>query len=308
MAGWSKLTDGSALDCFRTLEEIHKHGVSIKCGEIDNNFVNLFNQIVSRVLKEICDSNIFRPFPPMLGDGESIDLLRLYLSVREKGGYESVTKNRKWDLVANEIGCDPNTSASLKVVYVKYLELLDEWFCKNYKDKNIVNENDAEMKVVDSQNMFTDIEMKGYDEFIDTGLRRVSDVKDLQSCVGSVEGIDVKNDVVIESGLDNKEENEASRKRKRERYLPLLDWVKRVSKDPCDPAIGPCPDRAKWKHYGSDHVWKQVLSAREALLENANLDSKAKFIWKVFSVNLILYCFNTIYMNLLFLVIGFYFT
>ncbi|KAK1418675.1 hypothetical protein QVD17_27821 [Tagetes erecta] len=281
MAGWSKVADGSALDCFRTLEEIHNYGVSLKCGEIDNKFGKVFNQIVSRFLKEFCNNNCFRPFPPMLGDGKPINLLKLYLCVREKGGYESVSSNGIWDLVAEEIGCDSNLSASLKVIYVKYLDLLDVWFCETCKGKDLVGESlcfdDVEMKVGDSGKFFSDVEMKDYKEFVERGL----DVKDSQSCVGTVGGgIDAKDGVVVESGLGSKEENESSRKRKRERYLPMLDWVKRVAKDPCDLAIGSLPERSKWKIFGGEYVWKQALSAREARLLKTNVDPKAKQKWQ----------------------------
>nr|XP_043629203.1 AT-rich interactive domain-containing protein 1 [Erigeron canadensis] len=250
MAGWLNVTDGPALDILTILEEIHKNG------DIHNKFGQVFDEMVSTFLKEICHVKCFRPFPPMLGDGKSVDLLRLYLCVRDKGGYQSVTENGIWDLVAKDIGCDSDASASLKVVYVKYLELLEVWFCK------VVKHKDTRMKVFDP---FSDAEMKDY-----------TDVKDLQSCVGSVDGSDAKDGVVIESG----EENELSRKRKRERYLPLLDWVKRVSKDPCDPAIGLLPERNKWKLYESEYVWKQALTAREALLLKPSLDPKARQIWK----------------------------
>lgn len=284
MAGWSKVADGSALDCFRTLEEIHSYGVSLKCGDIDNKFGKVFDQIVSRFLKEFCKNNCFRPFPPMLGDGKPINLLKLYLCVREKGGYESVSRDGIWDLVAEEIGFDSSLSASLKVIYVKYLDLLDVWFCETGRSKDLVGESlcfdDVEMKVGDSGKLFSDIEMEEYKEFVDRGL----DVKDSQSCVGSVEGLNVKDGVVVESGLGAKEENESSRKRKRERYLPMLDWVKRVAKDPCDLAIGLLPERSKWKNFGGEYVWKQTLSAREARLLKTNVDPKAKLKWQVHSV------------------------
>ncbi|KAK9068316.1 hypothetical protein SSX86_012427 [Deinandra increscens subsp. villosa] len=274
MAGWSKVANASALDCFRTLEEIHNYGHSLKCGEIDHKFGKVFNQIVSRFLKEFCNNNCFWPFPPMLGDGKPINLLRLYLCVREKGGYQSVSRNGIWDLVAKEIGFDSNCSASLKVVYFKYLDLLDEWFCKTVKDKDLASESscfsDFEMKALDSRKCFLDVEMEDCKEFVGSS----------QSCGGSVEGLDVKDGVVNKLGLDIGEENESSRKRKRERYLPMLDWVKRVSKDPCDLAIGSLPERSKWKHYGGENVWKQVLSAREARLLKTNVDPKVKQKWQ----------------------------
>ncbi|KAJ0665874.1 putative transcription factor & chromatin remodeling ARID family [Helianthus annuus] len=262
MAGWSKVADGSALDCFRTLEEIHNYGVSLKCGEIskiDSKFGKVFNQIVSRFLKEYCNSNCFRPFPPMLGDGKPVDLLRLYLCVREKGGYKSVSKNGIWDLVAKEIGCDSKSSASLKVVYVKYLDLLDEWFLKTVKDKDLMSESssfgDVEMKVHDSRKFFSDVAMKDFNEFVEGEL----DVKDVWALK--------KKTRLVERG-------------KRERYLPMLDWIKRVSKDPCDLAIGSLPERSKWKIYGGEHVWKQVLSAREARLLPTNVDPIVKLKWQ----------------------------
>ncbi|XP_076888396.1 AT-rich interactive domain-containing protein 1-like [Bidens hawaiensis] len=278
MAGWSKVADGCALDWFRTLEAIHSYyGVSLR--EIDNKFGKVFNQIVFRFLKEFSNTNCYRPFPPMLGDGKPINLLRLYLCVREKGGYESVSRDGIWDLVAKEIGCGSECSASLKVAYVKYLDLLDDWFLKTVKDnKDLVSESscfgEVEKKVSDSRKFFSDVEMKDYKEFVERGLG----VKDSQSCVGSVEGLDVKDGVIIESGT--KEETELSRKRKRERYLPMLDWVKRVSKDPCDLAIGSLPERSKWKIYGGEHVWKQVLSAREARLFQTNVDPTVKLKWQ----------------------------
>lgn len=245
------------------------YGYALECGEIE---CSKFNQIVSRVLEEI---SAFRPLPPMLGDGKPIELLKLYLCVREKGGYESVNRNRGWDLVAKEIGCDSDASSSLKVVYVKYLGLLEEYFSKVVKDKSSGGESIV-MSSFDSSKFFSDAEMKNYQEFVDTvGL------KDLQSCVGSIDGLDAKDDAVVESNVGiTEEETELSRKRKRERYSPLLDWVKRVAKDPCDLAIGSLPERSKWKGYGSEYVWKQVLSAREARLVKTSLDPKAKHAWK----------------------------
>lgn len=78
------------------------------------------------------------------------------------------------------------------------------------------------------------------------------------------------------------EEKELIRKRKKECYLPLLDWVKHVAKNPCDPAIGSLPERpSKWKAYGSDHVWKQVLLAKEAMRLKVNDDLNDKqSVWQ----------------------------
>ncbi|GJU22135.1 retrovirus-related pol polyprotein from transposon TNT 1-94 [Tanacetum coccineum] len=80
------------------------------------------------------------------------------------------------------------------------------------------------------------------------------------------------------------EEKELIRKRKRECYLSLLDLVKRVAKDPCDPAIGLMSGSSKWKVYGSEHVWKQALLAKEAMVLKVNDDLNAdQSVWKLLS-------------------------
>ncbi|KAM0072316.1 putative ELM2 domain-containing protein [Helianthus debilis subsp. tardiflorus] len=75
-------------------------------------------------------------------------------------------------------------------------------------------------------------------------------------------------------GIEN--EKESIRKRKKECYLPMLDWVKRVASNPCDPVIGSLPESSKWKGYGNEHVWKQVLRAKEAMSLKVNVDSNVK--------------------------------
>ncbi|KAI3787399.1 hypothetical protein L1987_41845 [Smallanthus sonchifolius] len=72
------------------------------------------------------------------------------------------------------------------------------------------------------------------------------------------------------------EDEKLIKKRKKECYLPLLEWLKTVAKNPCDPAIGSLPESYKWKAYGSEHVWKQALMAKEMMSLKVNVDSNAK--------------------------------
>ncbi|XP_060218578.1 uncharacterized protein LOC132645560 isoform X1 [Lycium barbarum] len=104
MAGWSKRVDGSGLESFRSSE--------------NDIFIN-------HLLKEVNGSSYFRPFPPMLGDGKTVDLCKLYLVVREKGGYQSVCTSGIWGVVAKECGFDSTCGLALKLVYVKYLDVLE---------------------------------------------------------------------------------------------------------------------------------------------------------------------------------------
>lgn len=59
MAGLSKQTYRSALDCFRILQGLHENGDSIKRGEIDHKLRKLFFRLVH--LKELYYS-YFRSF------------------------------------------------------------------------------------------------------------------------------------------------------------------------------------------------------------------------------------------------------
>ncbi|KAM3287453.1 AT-rich interactive domain-containing protein 1 [Capsicum chacoense] len=85
---------------------------------------------------------------------------------------------------------------------------------------------------------------------------------------------------VMKSSVVREDEN--NRKRKRESYTDLLSWVTDVAKDPCDPAIGSLPERSKWKSYGNDVIWKQVLLLRDEMLLKKSADTSAQCsIWRI---------------------------
>lgn len=70
----------------------------------------------------------------MLGSGQSVDLLKLYWLMREKGGYDVVSENGLWDYVAKESGLDSGISS--KLIYPKYLDALHKWLQRNVEDKD----------------------------------------------------------------------------------------------------------------------------------------------------------------------------
>ncbi|KAL3622144.1 hypothetical protein CASFOL_033555 [Castilleja foliolosa] len=77
------------------------------------------------------------------------------------------------------------------------------------------------------------------------------------------------------------DEDLISKKRKRDCYLSLVKWVREVAKDPCDRAVEPLPERHKWKGYGAETKWKQILLAREAMLLKKNADSSPQqLVWQ----------------------------
>lgn len=89
-----------------------------------------FDQFLVDFWKETSTQDIIRPIPPMLGDGQPVDLKTLFLLVIGKGGYDAVTKNYLWDFVAEKFGIAVNIGSSAKLIYWKYLSTLEIWLIK----------------------------------------------------------------------------------------------------------------------------------------------------------------------------------
>lgn len=199
MAGWSKVTESSELDCFKTLKNLPTDEFWIDLTTLDKRFHRIVNDKGSK-----------------------------------KGIQESST----------------NGSGILMELEEEYLHL------------------DLDLDLEKSELSFTE----------DALARR-----SVESDVGTENG-DYRTSV-------DYERYDVNRKRKRESYYGLVDWVKNVAKDPCHTSIGKLPDRSKWKFYGAEHLWKQVLLARELLFLKRSVDSSnAQSIWQVYGV--MMFCFE----------------
>ncbi|XP_006345586.1 AT-rich interactive domain-containing protein 1-like [Solanum tuberosum] len=127
MAGWSKRVDGSNLTSFRKPE----NPKTLVKNEVDYDSAKLlFIEVFTICLKEVAGSLCYRPLPPMLGDGKAVDLFKLYLVVRKNGGYQRVSENGLWGLVGMDCGFDSSYGMALKLVYVKYLGVLEKWMLR----------------------------------------------------------------------------------------------------------------------------------------------------------------------------------
>ncbi|XP_015074646.1 AT-rich interactive domain-containing protein 1-like [Solanum pennellii] len=336
MAGWSKRVDGSSLTSFRKPEN-PKNVVKNKV-DYDNAKL-LFIEVFTICLKEVAGSLCYRPLPPMLGDGKSVDLFKLYLVVRKNGGYQRVSENGLWGLVGMDCGFDSSYGMALKLVYVQYLGVLEKWVLRvRETDVSSVKSKvskcdlgsggdgvpmDVEldlkkvlMKISDEKAKDGDngngVDTTDGDEARDFDVLNGSNEKfdgqsNLDSNVITVKDIDETRSVVYDkehlksvkgresvsvlhgNGTDESltkytmvEEDCVSRKRKRESYLDMVKWVSEVAKNPCDLAIGTLPDRSKWKDYGAEVVWKQVLLVRDEMLLKKDVDPCAQqSIWQI---------------------------
>ncbi|KAK7394745.1 hypothetical protein VNO78_15282 [Psophocarpus tetragonolobus] len=125
----------------------------------------------------------------MMSNGEPLDLYRLFMVVKEKGGYDAVCKNRLWDLVGEEYGLGVKVGSSVELVYSKNLSALDTCL------KNVADGKFTECGLVDDRVKFckhmmekqAELVLGGYgkEEAEDDLDRRVSDCPDGRKLCGS---------------------------------------------------------------------------------------------------------------------------
>jgi len=334
---------------------------SVLKSELDFQLRSRFDKFLDSFFKEICglDSCLWI-LPPMLGNGQFVDLLKLFLAVSEKGGYGVVSENGLWDLVAREFGFGLNLAPTVKLVYIKYLDSLERWlerllvdgiglnaelsdrgvnvggalmelgaefkgllsempeneFLELNSELNVnaeVESYESEKFAEDEESLHIDSTKSGVD-FVEVGesgdnvvksfmmdgsfsnedvkgkdvdenlisdsrkSEKVENEDEVKSVVvvetdGDEEGNKGDNSEIEELDLATFEESVSSRKRKRDSIYRMLNWVTEIAKDPCDPVVGSLPEWSKWKSYGNEECWKQVLVTRESLFLKRNADS-----------------------------------
>ncbi|KEH42664.1 hypothetical protein MTR_1g073430 [Medicago truncatula] len=63
--------------------------------------------------------------------------------VKEKGGYDAVSRKGLWNSVIVELGLDLRVLASVKLGFDKYLNDFEGWLRKSYEEKSSKNGNDG---------------------------------------------------------------------------------------------------------------------------------------------------------------------
>lgn len=88
---------------------------------------SLFDQVVVAFLRDKSAGKCLRPIPALCGDGRPVDLFKLFWLVRKSGGYETVSRNDLWGFISEECGLGFGVIASIKLIYMNYLNELDQW-------------------------------------------------------------------------------------------------------------------------------------------------------------------------------------
>ncbi|MFS8030285.1 putative transcription factor & chromatin remodeling ARID family [Helianthus anomalus] len=91
----------------------------------DNKFVFKYKHELERKIEEMLTWFITvklgittRPIPPHVVDNKSVDLLCLYMVVERDGGYQSVTDNNMWPMIAKDMGYEYHDCEFMRIIYV----------------------------------------------------------------------------------------------------------------------------------------------------------------------------------------------
>ncbi|GFZ01359.1 ARID/BRIGHT DNA-binding, ELM2 domain and myb-like DNA-binding domain-containing protein [Actinidia rufa] len=315
MEGWSTLNEGSDLyqdEIVETFKSRNKSSFdldsSVKHGNVDDcseRLKGLFDQVLLVFLREVSGKKRVRPIPALLGNGQPADLFKLFLVVWKRGGYDSVSRNRKWGCVIAECGFDWGMMACVKLVYLKYLNELDQWLRWAFKDERLGSgEGEIDEKLgillLELQEEFKGLLYNGRDakrkqngKYDDLGVAKreltFPAARDINEVYDNAEkspkhidddekfcANDENNVVVLDTTVAMQVYTSQKRKRESLSLLGMLNWVTDVAKHSNDPAIGRIPDTSKWKDYSSKELWVQALLAREVLLTRRNVNLNAE--------------------------------
>ncbi|KAE8712882.1 putative RING/U-box superfamily protein [Hibiscus syriacus] len=195
------------------------------------------------------------------------------------GGFESVSKEGLWAFVVKELGLGFQVSASVKLVYAKYLYELEKWLRRNLGDRKEDNAcgGNFGFLTLEQENDFRGLCANGVGggvvnivalmeyrkhKFIGKDGKNGLGVSDangrfrLQDGVGKVYGDDAEKECRKEF---------STLKRKRKSLSEMLSWVMLVAKCHDDPSVREISEPSKWIDHDGDEFWIQAIRAREAL-------------------------------------------
>ncbi|KAI4326930.1 hypothetical protein L6164_019444 [Bauhinia variegata] len=148
MAAWSTFTNGSSIDSLEILTAWQGKGCFLNLDHLVKDHVGdakddkakekcLFYQLLLVHIEEISSRGTTRPLPVMLGNGQSLDLYKLFSYVKEKGGYSLVSKKGLWDSVTKKLDLNLEVLASARLIYEKYLNEFEGWLRETIGGKHV---------------------------------------------------------------------------------------------------------------------------------------------------------------------------
>ncbi|KAD1709727.1 hypothetical protein E3N88_42427 [Mikania micrantha] len=133
------------------------------------NYVFKYKRQLQRQILEVLEwffKRIGQPdskrYPPMLPNGEKVELLDLYMFVKAAGGYKNID-NEKWDEIGRYMGISTPYVVNLRPIFVGYLELFLFFYDRfRYEEKEAIDacvekKNEAKKEGKDSTVMKEDV-------------------------------------------------------------------------------------------------------------------------------------------------------
>ncbi|KAJ0755590.1 putative transcription factor & chromatin remodeling ARID family [Helianthus annuus] len=114
----------------------YKYELEKKFEEMVSWFVTIFLGITTR------------PMPPVMTENRKIDLLSLYMIVERDGGYNNVTEDNLWPIIAKDLGYEYKDGEYMRTVYAMYLDVLVYYY--RFKDVQAKVNNSERMKEKDT--------------------------------------------------------------------------------------------------------------------------------------------------------------
>ncbi|CAH2071197.1 unnamed protein product [Thlaspi arvense] len=268
MAGWSSFNNGSCSYIDVEIEVVDECEVRLK---------RLFDQALLIFLEEEGKS---RPLPAVLGEGKKVDLFKLFLLVREREGFDSVSSKGLWESVVEKLGLDCSVSPSLRLIYSKYLARMEKWAVEksravswDTRDGNkkgchegMLHElGDGFKGLLENGNCRKRNRglVFGCNHVEESGSEFERSSKRLVDC-----GLEDDEEEVGMSCDDEEEEEDLDLSLEKEETLQgMLKWLTSVATCPHNPTIGVIPHWLKWKECaGKNECWIKVARAKNALL------------------------------------------
>ncbi|XP_038893741.1 AT-rich interactive domain-containing protein 2 [Benincasa hispida] len=327
MGRWPISSNASIVDCNKDVDPNPSNGCCIApdC-LVEGSYANVnyddckatircyFEKILWVFLKEIGRRGSIRPVAALLGEGGSLDLFELFMVVRDKGGYQVVSEKELWSSVVLELGLDLGLSASVKLIYSKYLSDLEKWLMVRSGGTKLENGN-SDYHYRKSFPFLSELEAKVkcmlYDECSgfksnkpngNVNVATAALEKEIKFPKLKKEEHDLHGDVTpiqqncTETPRDNGETDQIhviedcrslaavnieteldTHGRYRESLLRMLKWARKTAKHPGNPSNCTVPGASKWKAYASDDaLWLQVIRAKDALLTRKDVDRIAE--------------------------------
>ncbi|XP_010434986.1 PREDICTED: AT-rich interactive domain-containing protein 2-like [Camelina sativa] len=234
--------------------------------ECENRLKKLFRQALLFFLEEEANG---KPLPVILGNGKKVNLFKLFVFVCEIDGFDSVSWNGLWELVAEKLGLDSSVSPTLRLVYSKYLNRLEKWVMEN--SRKVKLEDPVVRKIGSYVGLLHELGF-GLKSFLENGKRQKRNRAVALGCKNieeshhrkklrhdnNNEGVGTSCPVVSDASVVCLEQQVD---------IPeMLKWLTSVAISPHDPSIGVIPHSWKWKKFTGKEYYIQVIKAKNALL------------------------------------------